>query len=62
MLHIEQVETLLVDLPTIRPHVLSMATMHHQTVVIVRLRCSDGIEGIGEGTTIGGLRGCRRNK
>lgn len=52
---IEQVETLLLDLPTIRPHQLSMATMQGQTLMLVRLRCSDGSEGIGEGTTIGGL-------
>ncbi len=32
-----------------------MATMQQQTLVIVRLRCSDGVEGIGEATTIGGL-------
>jgi muconate cycloisomerase len=55
MLQIEQIDTYLVDLPTIRPHVLSMATMHRQTVVLVKIRCSDGITGIGEGTTIGGL-------
>lgn len=52
---IESIETLLVDLPTIRPHRLSMATMATQTMVIVRLYCSDGIEGLGEATTIGGL-------
>src|SRR5690606_6957454 len=44
-----------VDVPTIRPHVLSMATMQRQTIVLVRVRCSDGISGLGEGTTIGGL-------
>ena len=55
MLQINKIETFLVDLPTIRPHVLSMATMHRQTIVIVRIHCSDGIVGIGEGTTIGGL-------
>lgn len=32
-----------------------MATMQQQTMVIIRLRSSDGIEGIGEATTIGGL-------
>ncbi|KAG0740691.1 hypothetical protein G6F24_016933 [Rhizopus arrhizus] len=32
-----------------------MAVMQRQTLVIVRLTCSDGIEGIGEATTIGGL-------
>lgn len=52
---IHSIETLLVDLPTIRPHKLSMATMARQTMVIVRMRHSDGIEGLGEGTTIGGL-------
>lgn len=52
---IETIETLLVDLPTIRPHKLSMITMACQTLVIVRLRDSDGVEGLGEGTTIGGL-------
>ncbi|MFG6667841.1 muconate/chloromuconate family cycloisomerase [Halomonas sp. HNIBRBA4712] len=52
---IQQIETLLVDLPTIRPHKLSMTTMACQTMVIVRMRHSDGIEGLGEGTTIGGL-------
>jgi muconate cycloisomerase len=55
MLLIERVDTFLVDLPTIRPHVLSMATMHRQTIVVLRIHCSDGIVGLGEGTTIGGL-------
>lgn len=48
-------DTFIVDVPTIRPHVLAMATMQSQAMVIVRLRDADGIEGIGEGTTIGGL-------
>ena len=52
---IERVETLLLDLPTIRPHRLSVATMDGQTVMLVRVHCSDGVVGIGEGTTIGGL-------
>ncbi|AMM87094.1 muconate cycloisomerase (plasmid) [Martelella sp. AD-3] len=50
-----RVETLLVDLPTIRPHKLSVATMDGQTLMLVKVHCSDGITGIGEGTTIGGL-------
>lgn len=49
------VETLLVDVPTIRPHRLSVATMNHQTLVLVRVETSDGVVGWGEGTTIGGL-------
>jgi len=52
---ITSVEAILVDLPTIRAHQLAMATMQQQTLVVVRLRSSDGIEGIGEATTIGGL-------
>ena len=52
---VELVETILLDVPTIRPHQLSMTTMRRQTLVLVRLRCSDGVTGIGEGTTIGGL-------
>ncbi|AZG16618.1 muconate/chloromuconate family cycloisomerase [Cupriavidus pauculus] len=52
---ISAIEAVLVDLPTIRAHQLAMATMQQQTLVIVRLRCSDGLEGIGEATTIGGL-------
>jgi muconate cycloisomerase len=52
---IETVETILVDLPIIRPHHLSVATLNAQTLMIVRVLCSDGIIGIGEGTTIGGL-------
>ncbi|MBI3350463.1 MAG: muconate cycloisomerase [Burkholderiales bacterium] len=52
---IQAIETLLVDVPTIRPHRLSVATMNHQTLVLVRLQCSDGIVGWGEATTIGGL-------
>ncbi len=52
---IESIETIIVDLPTIRPHKLAMHTMQNQTLVIIRVRCADGIEGIGEATTIGGL-------
>lgn len=52
---IERIETSLVDLPTIRPHKLSVATMHGQTLMLVKLYCSDGVVGIGEGTTIAGL-------
>ena len=52
---IDRLEAIIVDLPTIRPHKLAMHTMQNQTLVIIRLRCADGIEGIGEATTIGGL-------
>ncbi len=52
---VERVETVLVDLPTIRPHKLSVATMNGQTLMLVKILCSDGVTGVGEGTTIGGL-------
>ena len=52
---ITTIETFLVDVPTIRPHKLSVATMNTQTLVLVRVRCDDGIDGWGEATTIGGL-------
>lgn len=52
---IVEVETIILDLPTIRPHRLSMVTMSGQSMMIVRVRCTDGFEGLGEGTTIGGL-------
>lgn len=52
---IERVETLILDVPTIRPHALAMTTMRAQALVIARIFCADGIVGIGEGTTIGGL-------
>ncbi len=49
------IDTFIVDVPKIRPHVLAMATMRSQAVVLVRITCSDGVVGIGEGTTIGSL-------
>ena len=49
MATISRIDTFIVDVPTIRPHVLAMATMHRQSIVIVRLLDSDGAEGIGEG-------------
>jgi len=52
---VQRVETVLVDLPTIRPHKLSVATMDGQTLMLVKVHCDDGVVGIGEGTTIGGL-------
>ena len=55
MTTIDHIEVVIADIPTIRPHVLAMATMHSQAVVLVFLRRSDGIVGVGEATTIGGL-------
>ena len=55
MTKIERIETAIVEIPTIRGHVLSMATMRTQIAVLVRIRFDDGSDGYGEGTTIGGL-------
>jgi len=55
MVRIDRVETIIVDIPTVREHVLAMATMRHQTMCLVRVDCSDGSIGIGEATTIGGV-------
>lgn len=52
---IERVEVLILDVPTIRPHQLSVTTMRQQNMVLVRIRCGDGIVGWGEASTIGGL-------
>ena len=51
----DHIETIIVDIPTIRGHVLSMTTMQQQSIVLARIRFADGSEGIGEGTTIGGM-------
>jgi muconate cycloisomerase len=53
--YIQKIQVTIVDLPTIRPHHLSMAVMRDQAMVIIQILCSDGIEGLGEATTIGGL-------
>jgi muconate cycloisomerase len=55
MTSIEHIEVIIADVPTIRPHVLAMTTMQSQAVVLVFLHRSDGITGVGEATTIGGL-------
>ena len=55
---LDVIDTQIIDVPTIRPHVLAMATIRSQAMVIIRLVDRDGVEGIGEGTTIGGLSYC----
>ena len=42
-------------IPTIRAHQLSMATMHEQRTVLVRIETEQGLIGLGEAATIGGL-------
>ncbi len=51
----KSVETLLVEIPTIRPHKMAVATMQTQTLVLIKITTEDGIVGWGEATTIGGL-------
>lgn len=51
----KNIETLLVKIPTIRPHRMAVATMHTQTLVLVKVTTTDGFIGWGEATTIGGL-------
>ncbi len=51
----KSVETLLVEIPTIRPHKMAVATMQTQTLVLVKITTEDGFVGWGEATTIGGL-------
>ena len=55
MKKIANITTTIIDIPTIRPHKLSMTSMAMQSMVIVRILDTDGAEGLGEGTTIGGL-------
>ena len=50
----KSVETLLVEIPTIRPHKMAVATMQTQTLVLVKITTEDGFFGWGEATTIGG--------
>jgi muconate cycloisomerase len=52
---ITSLESILVDLPTIRAHKLARQTVMQQTLVVVRLQTDEGLEGLGEATTIGGL-------
>lgn len=51
----KSIETLLVEIPTIRPHKMAVATMQTQTLVLVKVETQDGFIGWGEATTIGGL-------
>ena len=51
----KSIETMLVEIPTIRPHKMAVATMQTQTLVLVKVFTEDGFIGWGEATTIGGL-------
>jgi len=45
---IESIESIIVDLPVVRPHKLAMATIHKHSLVIVRIQTDEGVTGLGE--------------
>ncbi|MBA2933908.1 muconate cycloisomerase [Sphingomonas sp. CGMCC 1.13654] len=51
-MRIASIETVVFDLPTIRPHKLAMATINQQSLVLVRVRDEEGHEGLGEASVI----------
>lgn len=51
---IRSIQALIVKIPTIREHRLSSLSVTHQAYVLVRLKTEEGIEGIGEASTLGG--------
>ncbi|WP_208780715.1 muconate cycloisomerase family protein [Streptomyces griseorubiginosus] len=53
-LPITAVETHILDIPLVRPHKFSVATMHTQGVLLIRLVTDDGVVGWGEGVVPGG--------
>ena len=53
-LKVAAVEARLLDIPLVRPHKFSVATMHTQGVLLVRLETEDGTVGWGEGVVPGG--------
>ena len=50
------ITTTIVDVPTVRKHKLSNTSVSAQSYVIVQLRLSNGVVGIGEAATLGGPR------
>ncbi|WP_244748810.1 muconate/chloromuconate family cycloisomerase [Methylobacterium indicum] len=52
----QEIETIIVDVPTVRRHKLSQTSVTAQNYVLVRLRLAGGAEGIGEAATLGGPR------
>ncbi|MFE7445132.1 muconate/chloromuconate family cycloisomerase [Streptomyces chartreusis] len=53
-LRVIRLETRLLDIPLVRPHKFSVATMHSQAVLLIRLVAEDGVVGWGEGVVPGG--------
>ena len=54
-LHITHIDTFILEIPTIREHVMSVTSVSRQSPVIVRLTLADGETGYGEANTISGL-------
>ncbi len=55
-LAIADVQSTIVDVPTVRRHKLSNTSVTAQSYVFVRVRLANGVEGIGEAATLGGPR------
>jgi muconate cycloisomerase len=55
-LKISEIKSTIVDVPTVRKHKLSSLSVTAQSYVIVELRLSNGVIGIGEAATLGGPR------
>jgi len=51
---IESISTTIVDLPLRRRHKFAVTEIDHQSLVLVRARTTDGVEGIGEAVAPGG--------
>ncbi len=55
-LDIIEIRSQIIDIPTVRQHKLSSLSTTQQNYVLVRVRTSNGVEGIGEAATLGGPR------
>lgn len=55
-LAVVNIETFILDVPTVRRHKLSQTSVKAQSYVLVRLHLGNGAEGIGEAATLGGPR------
>jgi len=55
-LAIRSIKCTIVDVPTVRKHKLSSLSVTAQSYVIVQVQLANGVEGIGEASTLGGPR------
>ena len=55
-LSVRSVRATIVDVPTVRKHKLSSLSVTAQSYVIVQVQLANGVEGIGESSTLGGPR------